>query len=70
MVFNNTPVSYNNSNGFVNKTVTDVTSWFDCNRIVDSTWRDLVTGVTPAICSMKRYVRFSIYICFFLKKLF
>ena len=35
VVFNNTPVTYNTSDGMANKTVTYATSWFDCNMTVD-----------------------------------
>ena len=57
VVFNGTGLNYNDSDLHVYENHTDLTGWFDCSRIVESSWKDLESDIPPAICSMKRYYR-------------
>ena len=54
VVFNAAGESYNQTDRSSHENGTDVTSWFDCSRIVSSSWKDLM-DVSPDICSIRRY---------------
>ena len=53
VVFNAAGVSYNDSDWPSHENGSDITDWFNCSKVVSSSWGDLMTA-SPEICSIKR----------------
>ena len=54
VVFSASGLSYNHTGWPLFPEGTNMTGWFDCDRIIHSTWSGLVAEVTPEVCSIHR----------------